>query len=406
MNLLGYTSGRKNGLRKPRRVLFVDTQTELGGPGFALLTMLQHLDRKLIEPIYVCITAVPSESVAPVRALDVPAFHISAGRFRELRRTSQAIRTLRQLIREEHIDAVLTNSAHPLLFARLAALATGCPCAWWVHGYEPRDPLRGHAIAFVQQLLHADALFANSEFTARMLERDFPNETRIRVVRYGVDLEAHHPDPAAGLRVRCSLGIEPTEPVAGIFGRLQHWKGQHIFLEAAARLASRGVACRFLVAGHSMFGLEPEYAQELRHLVEKNSLGSQVVFLGHRPDVNEVMNACDVVVHASIEPEPWGLVVAEGMAAGRPVIASAAGGPMEMIEHGHNGLLVRPGEPGELAGALDELLGRPDRRRELGAEARRHAEEAYNPVRAAAVLARELLQMCPRKSRENGNHVG
>jgi glycosyltransferase involved in cell wall biosynthesis len=406
MNLHGNSNGRTNGAGKPRRVLFVDSQAELGGAGFALLTMLQYLDRRLIEPFYVCMTPAPSESEAHVRAMGVPALHIPAGRFRDWQRTAQAIRALHKLIREQQIDAVLTNSGHPLFFARPAALAAGRPCAWWVHGYEPRDPLRGHGIALAQQFLQADAMFANSEFTARMLVRDFPNETRIRVVRYGIDLQAHRPDPAAGLRVRASLGIPPVEPVAGIFGRLQRWKGQHVFLEAAARMAARGVACRFLVAGNSMFGLEPEYAEELQHFVEKNSLRDRVMFLGHRRDVNDVMNACDVVLHASIEPEPWGLVVAEGMAAGRPVIASAAGGPLEMIDHGRTGLLIPPGEARELATALEELLRQPERRQEMGEAARRHAAEAYNPVEAAAVLARELLQMCQSRPRENGNHVG
>lgn len=406
MSFQGRTDGQAAIPPRPKRVLFVDSQAELGGAGFALLTMLQNLDRRLIEPVYVCVTPAPAESEAHVRAMGVPTLHIPAGRFRELQRTGQAIRALHRLIREQQIDAVLTNSAHPLLFARPAALAAGCPCAWWVHGYEPRDPLRGHAIALAQQFLQADALFANSEFTAQMLMRDFPNETRIRVVRYGVDLEAHRPDPEAGARVRKALRIMADEPVAGIFGRLQRWKGQHVFLEAAARLTARGVACRFLVAGNSMFGLELAYAEELRRFVEKNALGERVMFLGHRHDVNEVMNACDVVVHASIEPEPWGLVVAEGMAAGRAVIAAAAGGPLEMIGHGHNGLLIRPGEPRELATALEELLRGPERRCELGAGARRHAVEAFNPVDAAAVLARELLQVCQSRPRENGNHVG
>ena len=123
MNATDNNHGVTNGTGKSLRVLFVDSQAELGGAGFALLTMLQNLDRQLIEPVYVCITPAIAESEAHVRAMGVPAFHVPAGRFRELRRTGQAMRTLHALIREQRIDAVLTNSGHPLLFARPAALA-------------------------------------------------------------------------------------------------------------------------------------------------------------------------------------------------------------------------------------------------------------------------------------------
>jgi glycosyltransferase involved in cell wall biosynthesis len=114
------------------------------------------------------------------------------------------------------------------------------------------------------------------------------------------------------------------------------------------------------------------------------------MFLGHRRDVNALMNACDAVVHASVESEPWGLVVAEGMAAGRVVIASAAGGPLEMIENRRNGLLVPPGDAFVLAAALEEVLARPAWRREMGEAARDHAIREYDPKRAAGVLCAEL----------------
>jgi glycosyltransferase involved in cell wall biosynthesis len=103
-----------------------------------------------------------------------------------------------------------------------------------------------------------------------------------------------------------------------------------------------------------------------------------------------LLNACDVVVHASVEPEPWGLVLAEAMAAGRAVIGAAAGGPLEMIVDGQNGLLAPPGDAAALAGSMESLFRQPDLRRALGEAARKYAEQHFDRFRAAEVMCKEL----------------
>jgi len=174
---------------------------------------------------------------------------------------------------------------------------------------------------------------------------------------------------------------------------LQHWKGQHVFLRAAALLAGRGLPFTAIVAGGTLFDIEPEYAGELERLAAAPSLAGKVRFLGNRRNPQDWMNACDVVVHASVEPEPWGLVVAEAMACGRAVIASAAGGPLEMIDHKRTGWLTAPGDEVALASWLEILLANPALRAELGAAARSHAEAEFDPRRAAALLSSELWRL-------------
>jgi glycosyltransferase involved in cell wall biosynthesis len=375
---------------RPLRVLFADSQPELGGAGFALLTMLQHLDRRAITPIYVSLAAKRPEIQTQIEALQIPAHHIPAGRFRHLWRAGRAVLALRKLIRNENIDLVLTNSGHPLLFARPATRWSGKPCVWWVHGYVPAVMSRSEPIDFALRFLGADAFLANSEYTAGALRQDFPNGPPISVVRCGVDLEKFCPNPESGARIRGELGIGPHEQLVGMFGRLQRWKGQHIFLQAAETLCSGNSKARFLIAGNSMFGIEPSYADELKQFAGRPSLAGRVLFVGHCTNPQEMMNACDVIAHASIEPEPWGLVVAEGMATGRAVIATAIGGPLEMITHGETGWLVAPGKPEELAQAIATLLGDPRLRQDLGKNARNHAVESSDPRSAAMVLSNEL----------------
>jgi glycosyltransferase involved in cell wall biosynthesis len=378
--------------QRPLRVLFVDSQAELCGTSFALLAMLKNFNRREIEPIYASATPDGGEMPAEVEKLGIPALHVSAGRFRQVVRTSLAVAEFVQLIRSHDVDLVFANTGHTLLFVRPAAVATRRPCVWWCHGYVPREKSGLEPIALAQRMFSGELIFANSEFTAAQLAPDFPAQT-IRVIRPSVDLEKFRPDPAAGARVRREAGIPIDQPLIGIFGRLQHWKGQHVFLRAAALLAGRGLPFTAVVAGGTLFGIEPEYSGELERLAAAPSLAGRVRFLGNRRNPQDWMNACNVVVHASVEPEPWGLVVAEAMACGRAVLASSAGGPLEMIDHKRTGWLTTPGDEVALATWLEILLANPALCAELGAAARQHAEVEFDPRRAASLLSTELWRL-------------
>jgi glycosyltransferase involved in cell wall biosynthesis len=325
-----------------------------------------------------------------VAALGIPVYRLPAGRFRNVLQTAKKIRGLYRVIRETQPHVVMSNSGHPLLFARPAALAAGRPCVWWVHGYFPWDALRGHFIHVAQQQIAADAILTVSEDTARVMRLDYGNYPPIRVARCGTRLDRFYPDSEAGQRVRHALGIRREETVVGIFGRLQPWKGQHVFLAAVERLECRGVKCKYLVVGGSLFGLDLEYAEHLKGFVREHGLSHCLHFLGHRSDANELMNACDVVVQSSVEPEPGSLVVMEVMAAGRPLIATHAGGTPERVRHSETGLLFPLGDADRLAELIAELAQDPAKRQRLGEAARRYAVEHCDPRRAAAHLCAEL----------------
>jgi glycosyltransferase involved in cell wall biosynthesis len=379
---------------RPLRVLFVQSTTEMGGAESALLTLLQSLDRAEIEPFVASLEFGEGSLPEKIESLRIPVFRLPRGRFRNVASTAAKVRALRGLIRKNEIDVVVSNGGHANLFARPAAKLARRPCAWWVHMYDESTRIEGRkAIARAERMLAADVLYANSQFTAAKLALDFPDGPPIRVVRPGVDLQKFHPDPAAGARVREEEGIPSGHPVIGIFGRLQRGKGQHIFLRAAGLLAGRGVRFTAVVVGGSLFGLEPEYAEELRNMANEPLLAGRVRFLGNRENPEAWMNACDVVVQASVEPETWGLVVAEAMACGRPVLASSAGGPLEMIDHKRTGWLTPPGDDVALAAWLVILLTNPALRAELGEAARRHAEAEFDPRRAAGLLSTELWRL-------------
>jgi glycosyltransferase involved in cell wall biosynthesis len=165
--------------------------------------------------------------------------------------------------------------------------------------------------------------------------------------------------------VRAALGVEPDAVMATMVGNIRQWKGQHIVLAAVASLPpSVRERLRVFFVGDVAPDAEA-YAATLAATVQQHGLQSVVRFLGARTDVPDLLAASDVAIHASVRPEPFGLVVPEAMALGTPVIAARSGGPLEIVTPS-TGLLFDPDSPAELAEHLAALVEDPDRREALG----------------------------------------
>jgi glycosyltransferase involved in cell wall biosynthesis len=206
-------------------------------------------------------------------------------------------------------------------------------------------------------LRRADAVIANSRATLDSLGPLLPARVRRTVLQspIGITERLTTAPPAGPVRV------------VGMVGRLQRWKGQHVVLEAFAH-AFAGTGARLRFAGAPLFG-EEAYLDELRALAHRYGLAERVQFLGHVADVQGFLDAADIVVHASVRPEPLGQTVIQALARARPVIATDGGGPREWIRPGSNGLLVPPGDPAALTEALRTLAGSAGLRTTLAAGA-------------------------------------
>ncbi len=148
-----------------------------------------------------------------------------------------------------------------------------------------------------------------------------------------------------------------------MLARIDPWKGQHLLLEAFARVF-RGRDVRLQFAGDAPFGHEA-HVEHLRHRASELGIAAQVDFLGHVDDVETLLAGWDVAVQASTRPEPLGQNVLQYLASGRVVVAADEGGPAEWIVDGGNGLLVAPRDVDALAAALGRLDADDDLRRRL-----------------------------------------
>ncbi|TMB58867.1 MAG: glycosyltransferase family 4 protein [Deltaproteobacteria bacterium] len=214
---------------------------------------------------------------------------------------------------------------------------------------------------------------------------------RLLTIYDGIDTAAFA--PGGGAAVRRELGIPPDAPLAGIVGHIQDWKGQHLVVEAVARARARFPELRCLLVG-GVHRRGAEYAERIHERIARPDLAGHVVLTGARHDVPACLDAMDVVIHASVVAEPFGRVLIEAMAIGRPVIAPREGGPLLIVVDGETGLLVPPRDAGALADALLALLADPARRAAMGRAGRARVDAVFDirhHVRAMEALFDEVL---------------
>jgi glycosyltransferase involved in cell wall biosynthesis len=192
------------------------------------------------------------------------------------------------------------------------------------------------------------------------------------VIYDGLDLAAFQPKRSAA-EVRADLGLAPDDEVVGVVGNIQEWKGQHVLVEALDLLKTARPKLHVLLVG-GVHRSGAAYDARLKQTAAARGLARRVHWMGPRPDVPDLMGAMDVVVHTSVRGEPFGRVIIEGMAVGKAVVATRAGGVPEFTHDGEDAVLVPPGDSGALATALDRLLGNPGERERLERGARESAE--------------------------------
>jgi glycosyltransferase involved in cell wall biosynthesis len=350
---------------RPLRVLVcVPWRERLGGAEEMLWSVVKHADRRRLDLRVAFLEPGPFEQ--EVAALGVPTYEVPAGRLREARAAGTAIRRLTRIIGADEPDLILNWVAKAQLYGAPAAVAGGARerVVWWQHGVP-----HGHWLDRAATALPARAIGCSSRASADAQAAARPHRPTF-VVHPGVETEAAVPVD------REALGVADGAPVVGIVGRLQPWKGQHRFLHTLRALHDAGRPAHGVIVGGSAHGFSPGYEDEVRALVPALGLERWVTFAGHVPDARPYVAAMDVLVSAS-ENEPFGIVLAEALAQGVPVVAVADAGPREIVDHDSTGLLVPSPDPALLAAAVGDLLADEPRRRRMGEAAREAARRRF-----------------------------
>jgi glycosyltransferase involved in cell wall biosynthesis len=391
------------GQSRRRTILYVGHTATPGGAEIALLNLLRHLDRGRFHPVVLLGADGPlvgelrragvETHVLPL-ATDVVQTRkdtLTAGallRFGTLLGALASVGRLTAFLRARRVDLVHTNTLKADLLAGLAARLAGRRVLWHVRDRIADDYIpRPAATAFrVACCLLADYVAANSEATlalvrpayARVFGRAAVRE-RLCVIHDGVVDEAFVAEDVGAARAADPFPADGAAPgsLVGLVGRISPFKGQDVFVRAAAKVRERFPRARFRIIGAALFG-EQAYERRVRGLVDSLGLRDAVEFTGFRSDVARLIAGLDVLVHASVTGEPFGQVIVEGMAAGKPVVATDGGGVPEIVLDGVTGLLVPMNQPAPMAEAIEKLLADPQAAARMGRLGRERAREFFS----------------------------
>ncbi|PSN20046.1 glycosyltransferase family 1 protein, partial [filamentous cyanobacterium CCP5] len=305
------------------RIFFLDQSNKLGGAELCLADIAGHVSQT-------CLVGVFSDGDFPdyLRGKNIPVAVLAESSL-AVRKQSGAMAGLKSLNRlvpliakatqlGKHSDLTYANTQKALVVGAIASLLNHQPLVYHLHDIvsaEHFSPINRRIIVALAN--RAALIIANSEASRTAFIAAGGRADRVHVVYNGFSPADYEVAADHRSRLRRSLPWDDCF-IVGHFSRLSPWKGQHVLLEALSHCPENVVA---LLVGDALFG-EESYREQLHQQVQRLGLEHRVKFLGFRSDIPELMTACDLEVHTSTAPEPFGRVIVEGMLCQRPVVAA------------------------------------------------------------------------------------
>lgn len=345
------------------RIFFLDQSGKPGGAELCLQDIAKPYGENALVGLF---TDGPFQDLLyqqqiPVEILATQGINVSkqSGLFASLASLRQIAPLIYQVIeRAQAYDLIYANTQKALVVGAIASFFARRPLVYHLHDILSLEHFSATNIRVAVTLANrfASAVIANSQASKTAFLQSGGKPKIIKVIYNGFEPEKYAVPSEIAQKLREQLGL--TEKfVVGQFSRLAPWKGQHILIQALTQCPPQVTA---LLVGDALFG-EQDYVKQLHEQVNLLGLENRVKFLGFRPDIPELITSCDLVAHTSTNPEPFGRVIIEGMLCGKPVVASRAGGVLELIEDHMNGFLFNVSNFNELAKIINTCIHEPEK---------------------------------------------
>lgn len=342
---------------------------DTGGPGGAetvFLNTCAGLDTKSFRSV--CIVSRDGWLTDSLRARGLEPVLVSASGSFNVR----YLRSILQIVHRERVDVIAAHLYGSAVYGSLAGIVSRTPVVSVLHGQS--DILGGGHLDSIKKLLvrHGSTrlVFVSDRLKKELAGTLGARESQCRVISNGVEIGKFAGDTDDSIRRH--LGISRSDILVGAIGNIRKPKSYEVLLRAAQILRARSSRYHFIVAGEGGNSLH----QQLLSLRSELGLDNVVTFLGLRTDVATVLHNLDVYALSSTT-EGFSIACIEAMAAGIPVVATRSGGPEEIIEHEHTGLLVPTQDSAALAAAIARLAADRGLSTLLTRNARQRVQDRY-----------------------------
>lgn len=390
---------------KPMNILYVHANnTDIGGADYCLFKLASELDRERFRPVV--ILARETEIMKLYREAGIKTHVIAMERIKKSSnpvylaklfiRFFFTVHRIRRIIRDERIDLVHGNDLLDI-YGPVAARFEKKPAVQYVRWIMESPAWLKAAITRIVYFLNDRIMTVSNGVSTQMFSREGKVLPRTVTCYDWIDMEKVGHGGGGG-NIREEFDIPPEASLVGCVGRLEGWKGQDVFIRAAAEVLKTCPDTRFLVVGGSVEGRGREsFSDQLKKLVAMLGIENRVIFTGHRSDIGNIMGSLDVFVHSSTSPDPLPGVVMEAMYNKTPVVGADAGGVPEEVENHRTGLLYPPGDHERMAEKIVFLLSNRKQAVQMGIDGKLRVATVFNKKKLCRKIESIYIDMAADK---------
>lgn len=352
-------------MKLPYRILYIAQTLGFGGAEKVILDLATHINKKRFEPVV----------FSHVRGLMEENF-LKAGIDLEIIEKTRPLDFLFLIkmcrtIKQKKIDLIHSHGVTATVYGGIAAKFFRIPLMITVHGrstYSVRVGVKGLQFA---QKFGANIVTVSNQLKYELTRDIGLNEEKITTIYNGIDADKLlKSDEQLTCAIKKELSID-SYPVVGSVGSLREVKGHRYLIQALPRILKKYPNIKLIFVG------DGELKDDLMNISEKLNVSKNILFLGHRRDVPQLMSVFDLVVQPSLT-EGISIVILEAMASSKAIIATDVGGNSTLVENNNSGILIPPRDSEKLADAIINLLGDGKKRMLLGETAFKRVKERFS----------------------------